>query len=155
MYRLTIDDTFSAAHAIVIKGWREPLHGHDWRVRLTLEAELLDEDGLMVDFHAAQEDLRAIIAPFRNTNLNETPPFDKLNPTAERVAAHIATVFTERLQSRVREAPKNQVAPAVRVRSVRVTEAVGCAAVYFPPQAPHGKHKDRVNPYRSSPRRRS
>lgn len=155
MYRLTIDCCFSAAHAIVIKGWREPLHGHDWKVRLTIEGDQLDEDGLLVDFHACQDDLKGIIAPFKNANLNETPPFDKLNPTAERVAAHIATVFTERLQSRVREAPKNQVQPAVRVRSVRVTEAVGCAAVYFPPQAPRGKNKERVNPYRSSPRRRS
>lgn len=134
MYRLTIDQTFSAAHGIVIKGWREPLHGHDWHVRVTIEGDQLDEDGLLVDFHAVQGDLQSVITPFHNGNLNETPPFDKLNPTAERVAAHIATALTERMQSRVREAPKNAPCPAVHLRSVRVTEAVGCAAVYFPPR---------------------
>ncbi|MFM1935519.1 MAG: hypothetical protein RI990_478, partial [Planctomycetota bacterium] len=36
MYLVRIERTFSAAHAIEIRGAREHLHGHDWGVSLSL-----------------------------------------------------------------------------------------------------------------------
>lgn len=127
MHHLTIHAVFSAAHAIVIKGQREPLHGHNWRVTAVVEGPRLDEDGLLVDFHALQRDLAHIAAPFHNRNLNDVSPFDRVNPTAERVAEHIATELTRRLS-----ADHAAAARGVRVRCVGVTEAEGCEATYFP-----------------------
>lgn len=124
MYELTIETVFSAAHAIVIAGQREAVHGHDWHVTACIAGERLDADGLLVDFHAVEESLRAIIRPFRNANLNETTPFDRMNPTAENVAAHIAAALDARLLPVVGDAR------GVRVAWVRVTEAPGCAATY-------------------------
>lgn len=122
MFELTVETVFSAAHAIMIRGVREPVHGHDWRVTACITGDALDEDGLLVDFHHVEESLDAIVRPFRNANLNTTPPFDKLNPTAENVARYMGTSLSER----VPPAPSR----GVRVAWVRVTEAPGCAATY-------------------------
>lgn len=127
MHRLTIQTTFCAAHAIVIRGEREPLHGHNWRVTAVVEGPRLDQDGLLVDFHALERGLADIVRPFHNRNLNDTPPFDRINPTAEHVASYIAQALGNAL-----EADREASARGVRVRSVGVTEAEGCEAAFFP-----------------------
>lgn len=131
-FQAVVHDRFSAAHAITIRGEREALHGHDWAVRAVVEAPTLDGDGLVCDFHALEHALREVIAPFRNANLNDTPPFDRVNPTAEHVAGHIGDALLARL-GRVfgdRE---------FCLRSVSVTEAPGCKAVYKPDPARAGR----------------
>ncbi len=120
MYELTIEHTFCAAHAILIRGTREPLHGHNWRVRLTVLGETLDADGLLCDFHELESLLCSVVAPFENANLNETPPFDRINPTAELIAQHIA------------ESVASGLPEGVRLSRVALTEAPGCEAVYRP-----------------------
>lgn len=121
MFELTVTDEFCAAHAIVIGGRRETVHGHNWRVSVTVAGPHLDEDGLLCDFHAIERDLHAVIAPFHNGDLNATPPFDTVNPTAEHVARHIAQQLAPGLPGHV------------RIAAVSVTEAPGCTATYRPP----------------------
>ncbi|MDQ7012287.1 MAG: 6-carboxytetrahydropterin synthase [Planctomycetota bacterium] len=128
MYELTVHAEFCAAHAITIAGTLEPTHGHNWRVTLTLWGTTLDADGLLCDFHAVEAALAAVTAPFQNADLNTTPPFDRVNPTAEHVARHIAEA-TQRALANVLPA-------GTRVASCRVTEAPGCAATYFSPPPP-------------------
>ena len=118
MFELTIEGEFCAAHAIVIRGEREPVHGHNWRVTLTVAGESLDEDGLLCDFHPIEASLREVIGRFHNGNLNEIAPFDRVNPTAERIAQHIGETVGKTLHAEV------------RMVSCRVTEAPGCAAVW-------------------------
>ncbi|MCI0674515.1 MAG: 6-carboxytetrahydropterin synthase [Phycisphaerales bacterium] len=120
MYELTVEREFCAAHAIVIGGRLEPLHGHNWRVRITVTGEKLDSNGLLCDFHAIESRLDRVIAPLHNGNLNTTPPFDQINPTAEHVARHIAEAMSAAL-------PRN-----VRLSHATVTEAPGCSATYRP-----------------------
>ncbi len=127
MYRLTVEAEFAAAHAIVMRGEREPVHGHNWRVTVTVAGPTLDEDGLLCDFHAIEQSLRRVSERFHNKNLNETAPFDRTNPTAELVAVHLA----EAIEAGI---PAADAARGVRVESVRVTEAPGCAAIYTPEQ---------------------
>jgi 6-pyruvoyltetrahydropterin/6-carboxytetrahydropterin synthase len=138
MYRLEVSTTFSAAHALrfgtpvqVV----EPVHGHDFHVTVTLEGPRLDGDGLLVDFHLVEQGLQALVAPFRSKHLNEVPPFDRTNPSAEQIARHIGDGLASWLETQAREHPNYGAAadrPPVRVLSVRVTEAVGCAAIYLP-----------------------
>lgn|SRR5690606_7961978 len=118
MFELTIEGEFCAAHAIVIRGEREPMHGHNWHVTLSVAGDALDEDGLLCDFHVVEQSLRDVIGQFHNRSLNETPPFDRVNPTAERVAEHIGRTVGATLPA------------GVRMVSCRVTEAPGCAAVW-------------------------
>ena len=123
MIQLHIKTTFSAAHGILIRGEREPLHGHDWHVTIVVEGTRLDEDGLLLDFHELERSLEEVVAPFRNQNLNETAPFDEVNPTAEHVAIHLG----ERIATYLPE--------GVSLVSASVTEAPGCLAVYRPDAA--------------------
>ena len=125
MFRVRAQAVFSAAHALVIRGEREALHGHDWRVTATVEGPGLDGDGLLIDFHALERELGAVVAPFRNANLNHTAPFDRVNPSAENVARHIGEALAARL-ARVTSAG------GARLASVTVTEAPGCEAAYEP-----------------------
>lgn len=124
MYEITVEHEFCAAHALLISGAREHLHGHNWRVTATLAGQALDADGLLCDFHAVEHALKAVCAPFANRNLGDIPPFDRLNPTAEHVAMHIAASLADALST--------SLPPRVRVQSVRVTEAPGCTATFRP-----------------------
>lgn len=118
MYELHLEAVFSAAHAITVGGVHENLHGHDWRVVACLRADRLDDDGLVCDFHSVKHELEGIVARFHNRNLNETPPFDRVNPTAELVAKHIHDELSRGL-------------PAdVAMGFVKISESPGCYAVY-------------------------
>jgi 6-pyruvoyltetrahydropterin/6-carboxytetrahydropterin synthase len=119
-FAIEVETSFAAAHAILLGGVRERLHGHNWRVQVSVAGESLDGELLLCDFHAVEGLLAAIIAPFRDGNLNETPPFDRMNPSAEALAQHIAGELAARLKT---------VDPRVHLEWVRVTEAPNCIAV--------------------------
>lgn len=123
MFQLELETEFSAAHAIVIAGKRERVHGHNFRVTMVVEGPRLDADGLLCDFHQVERWIEEIVAPFRDGDLNATHPFDMVNPTAERIAEHLGLALGRKLPA------------GVRVSSVRVTEATRCAAVYRPHHA--------------------
>jgi 6-pyruvoyltetrahydropterin/6-carboxytetrahydropterin synthase len=125
VFEISVQTEFSAAHAILIAGQREPLHGHNWLVTVTLAGPRLGPDGLLCDFHLVETALRELAARFHNRALNDLPPFSgHLNPTAENVARYIADELSRALNGRLPE--------GVRLASVRVTEAPGCAATYRP-----------------------
>ena len=118
MYTLRVEQVFSAAHAILIQGERERLHGHDWRVRVEVGGESLDGDGLLCDFHLIERLLNDVLSPWRDSTLNEVEPFTHLNPTAEKVAETIASQLAPHLPSTIEQL------------TVRVTEAPGCEAAF-------------------------
>ncbi|MCP3905503.1 MAG: 6-carboxytetrahydropterin synthase [Planctomycetes bacterium] len=124
-YELSVDREFCAAHALVIAGQREPVHGHNWHVTLVVAGDALDGDGLLCDFHLLERELDDVLAPLDNADLNATPPFDEVNPTAEHVARHIAEQMRRRLAACGETSH-------VHVVSASVTEAPGCRATYRP-----------------------
>ena len=130
-FALEVECEFAAAHAIVLMGERERLHGHNWKVVVSVAGDRLDGEELLCDFHAVERMLSAIVAPFRDGNLNDTPPFDRINPTAEAVARHVA----ERLSL---ELARNS--PSVHLEWVRVTEAPRCTAIVRLPARPNPAH---------------
>lgn len=131
MYELTIETVFAAAHAIVMNGQREPVHGHNWHVTACVAGDALDSDGLLCDFHEVESALRHITGGFHNKDLNASPPFDKVNPTAELIARHIGEELARHIPAR--SAAGNAArARGVRVAWIRVTEAPGCAAIWKP-----------------------
>ncbi|MBB6429486.1 6-pyruvoyl trahydropterin synthase family protein [Algisphaera agarilytica] len=127
MYEATIEKTFSAAHALRLPdGTLEPLHGHDWLIKVTVASEGLDEIDTVMDFHKLQDLVEQRIAPWRNQNLNAVAPFANkngeltVNPSAERVAEQIAWTIS------------GQIPDQVWLKEVSVGEAVGCTARYRP-----------------------
>lgn len=119
MFEISVEREFCAAHAIRINGQLEPVHGHNWRATVAVAASKLDANDLLCDFHLIERELDGIIAPFHNHQLNEVPPFDRINPTAERVAEHIAKAIAKTLPARV------------SLQRVSVTEAPGCTATVW------------------------
>jgi 6-pyruvoyltetrahydropterin/6-carboxytetrahydropterin synthase len=125
-YEITAQATFNAQHAVLIKGNREPLHGHDWVVRATIAGPTLDGDGLLCDFHAVEAMLRSIVGPWNHDNLNHSEAFRgrKLEPTAENVARVVANELARALKATLPQ--------GARVAKVAVTEAPNCVATYIP-----------------------
>jgi len=65
-YRLELgkeDFKFSCAHFTLFPdGGAEPLHGHNYRVRVTVEGDRLDALGMLVDFAAVKRAVRRLCA---------------------------------------------------------------------------------------------
>jgi 6-pyruvoyltetrahydropterin/6-carboxytetrahydropterin synthase len=90
-FEVSIRREFSASHQLKLyDGSLEPLHGHNWRVEITVAAEKLDAIGVVMDFHELQRLADEIVGPMHNRHLNDLPAFAKMNPSAENVALHIA-----------------------------------------------------------------
>ena len=90
-YLIRSTRAFCAAHQLKLyDGSLEPVHGHNWRVQVTVSAPKLDAIGVVMDFHELERLIDAIVQPWHNRHLNEMPAFASRNPTAENVAGHIA-----------------------------------------------------------------
>lgn len=128
MFQISVQREFCAAHALVIAGMREVVHGHNFHLTVTVESADLDADGLVMDFHALERLVDQIIRPMINADLNAITPFaNGLNPSAENIARTIAEQVTHGLEPIL---PRQ--GPRPRLASVRLTEAPGCAVTYIP-----------------------
>jgi len=87
MFEVTVEETFAAGHALRnYHGKCENVHGHNYKIHVTLEGEQLDAAGLLVDFHEVKRVLNGIIERVDHKFLNDIAPFDTLNPSAENMA---------------------------------------------------------------------
>src|SRR5438067_11646699 len=103
-FQITTTREFSAAHQLrLYDGSLEPLHGHNWRVRVTVAAETLDSIGVVMDFHELERLVDKVIMPWHNRHLNEVSDFqDGINPSAENVALVIGHALAAQLPARVK-----------------------------------------------------
>jgi 6-pyruvoyltetrahydropterin/6-carboxytetrahydropterin synthase len=89
-YKLSVTKSFASAHCLrEYKGRCEDLHGHNWKIRAAFSGSKLDNAGLLIDFTDIKKHLDKIIAYLDHKFLNEIEPFNKINPTAENIAAFI------------------------------------------------------------------
>lgn len=89
MFEVSVEETFSSGHAL--RGYRgkcENVHGHNYRVRVTLAGPQLDNIGLLVDFTELKRVLRGIIAEVDHQFLNDLEAFKTVNPSAENLAKY-------------------------------------------------------------------
>jgi len=90
MFEVSVDETFSAGHALRgYKGKCENPHGHNYKVRVTLEGKQLDNIGLLFDFVHLKQILHKIINEVDHKFLNDQAPFDSINPSAENIAKYL------------------------------------------------------------------
>jgi 6-pyruvoyltetrahydropterin/6-carboxytetrahydropterin synthase len=100
MYEIVVEKHFDAAHFLRgYKGKCENIHGHRYTIRARLRTARLNEIGLAYDFTDIKRHLGEIIDRFDHTSLNEIPPFDKINPSAENLAQTICNELKIRLTS--------------------------------------------------------
>ncbi|MCK4353385.1 6-carboxytetrahydropterin synthase QueD [candidate division WOR-3 bacterium] len=87
MWHISVEAQFSAAHQL--KGYPgkcERLHGHNFKVKITVESKKLKPLGFVIDFKELKKILGKVIERFDHRNLNELPEFKTINPTAENIA---------------------------------------------------------------------
>ena len=91
MYSITVESDFASARNLRnYKGKCEKLHGHNYKVCLTVEGASLDKSGMLVDFTDLKNILESVLSNFDHGYLNDILPFDKINPTAENIAEQIS-----------------------------------------------------------------
>ena len=122
-YQVIIEDGFSSAHALRhYHGETEPLHGHNFRVQVVVEGKRLQNKvKYLSDFVQLQKALQAVVKPLDHVNLNEIPPFDRENPSAENLSRFIGMEFVRHWKE-----------SGVRLQSVTVWETPESAARYLP-----------------------
>ena len=123
MFQVSVDETFSAGHALRgYKGKCENPHGHNYKVRVTLEGPALDSIGLLADFTGIKNALREVIRGVDHKFLNDQAPFDAINPSAENIAKYF--------YDKVSVGLKNEV--PVRISAIQVWETDTSSAIYRP-----------------------
>jgi 7-cyano-7-deazaguanine synthase len=101
------------------------MHGHNWRVAVSVQADNLDHRGMAIDFKDLRNVVGQVLEELDHTVLNEITVFQDINPSAENLARYIF----EELEQLLRES-------GCRVRKVTVDESPGCTASYLPPAVP-------------------
>ncbi len=122
MFEVSVQETFAAAH--FLRGYQgkcERLHGHNYRVEITVSGDKLDSIGMLRDFVDIKRELRKLLERVDHYNLNDIPPFDgEVNTTAENIAFYFWTEMQKALGE------------AVHVSQVRVWETDTAVATYRP-----------------------
>ena len=119
-YLLRVRSRFEAAHHLTLyRGAAEPVHGHSWQVEAVLEAAELDAEGMAFDFVAVRSALGELAARLDHRDINTVPPFDRVSPTTERIAAWFFAGLAERL-------------PGAPLTAVTVWEGPDCSATFRP-----------------------
>ena len=122
MFEVSVDETFAAGHALRgYKGKCENVHGHNYRVRVTLAGPQLDATGLLYDFVHLKEVIRGVICSLDHKFLNDFAPFDTVNPSAENIAKY----FHEQMAAQLKSQPNG-----ARLASVTVWESDTTYATY-------------------------
>jgi len=90
MFEVSVTQDFAAAHKLAnYKGNCSNIHGHTWKVKVSVYSEHLNESGMVMDFKDLKAALLTILDRYDHGYINEIPPFDKVNPTAENIARMI------------------------------------------------------------------
>jgi len=99
-YTMKIVTDFAAAH--LLRGYPgecSRLHGHNWKVEVEITARALDTVGMGVDFKVIKKITKDYLDQWDHRHLNEIPPFDEINPTAENMSANIYQGLGQKLNS--------------------------------------------------------
>lgn len=121
MYEITIESQFSGAHQLRgYKGKCEKLHGHNWKVQVTVSAERLNELDMVMDFHELKKITNEVLSTLDHSFLNEVFPFTEINPSSENIAKWLYDSIKKKIADR-----------DVTISSVTVWETETSSATYY------------------------
>ncbi len=126
MFEISAEYSFAAGHALRgYKGKCENVHGHNYKVKVTVAGETLNPTGLLMDFAQLRTAIKALAERLDHRFLNDLSPFDRLNPSAENLAKY----FCEGLEPQVR-------GEDLRIEAVTVWETDSTSATFRPSAPP-------------------
>jgi 6-pyruvoyltetrahydropterin/6-carboxytetrahydropterin synthase len=121
MFRLTITTSFASAHNLInYQGECENLHGHNWKVEVSIEARELDHAGLAIDFKILKAETNKLLKSLDHKYLNEIPPFNDLSPSSENIAKFLFYELRKRLDT-----------DNIKVSEITVWESDFASASYY------------------------
>ena len=124
MFEVSVEYTFAAGHALrQYRGKCENVHGHNYRIRVTVEGERLNSIGLLIDFVELKKNMRAVADRLDHQFINDLEPFTTINPSAENIAKY----FYDELHQTVKSEPEQG---KVGIASVTVWETDTSIARY-------------------------
>lgn len=122
MFEVCVEYGFAAGHALRnYKGKCENIHGHNYRVQVTVAGDKLDAAGLLVDFSDLRRDIQSLVSGLDHQFLNQVAPFDTLNPSAENLAKYIGDGMVSQIEGQ-----------DLRIQAVTVWETDTSSATYRP-----------------------
>jgi 6-pyruvoyltetrahydropterin/6-carboxytetrahydropterin synthase len=121
MYELRIISQFAAAHQLSgFEGGCENLHGHNWKIEVTVTGMELGKNGLLIDFKLIKEATKRALDELDHKFLNELDAFRSLNPSSENIARHVFESISRSLKSQ-----------GLRVSKVTAWESDSACASYL------------------------
>lgn len=126
MYKINVISSFPGAHRLVnYPGACKNLHGHNWKVRVQLMTEKVDELGMAIDFKVVKEKLNALMDRFDHQYLNDLEWFKDENPTSENIARVIYTELKKSFENSL-ESEKL----SIKVNEIEVWESDFTSIIY-------------------------
>jgi 6-pyruvoyltetrahydropterin/6-carboxytetrahydropterin synthase len=105
MFMVSVQAHYDSAHFLRhYNGKCERLHGHRYVVEMALATDELDRSGIAFDFVDVKRNLRELADYLDHNNLNDLPPFDTIEPSAENQAKYFYDEMKRRLPARMGEA---------------------------------------------------
>jgi 6-pyruvoyltetrahydropterin/6-carboxytetrahydropterin synthase len=124
MYEVTVERSFAAGHYLRnYKGKCENPHGHNYKIRVTLQGRELDSAGLLLDFKDLKGVMKKTIERLDHQMMNDVEPFTVLNPSAENIAKY----FYDQTNAELKDLTRGRVS----VKDVTVFETDVTTATYY------------------------
>lgn len=121
MYEIKVITSFSSAHSLRdYPGDCKNIHGHNYKVEVVMQSEGLDNLGMAIDFRMLKHEIERLLQTLDHSYINDKPPFDTINPTAENMARWIFEALSKKLNSSI-----------AKVYRVNVWENENSSASYF------------------------
>ncbi|MFH1877841.1 MAG: 6-carboxytetrahydropterin synthase QueD [Candidatus Omnitrophota bacterium] len=99
MYTVKVESDFSSAHNLRgYKGKCEELHGHNWKVEVSVASDRLDAIGMVIDFGELKNALNEVLSGLDHKHLNSLEYFKSVNPTSENIAKYVFERIAEKKQ---------------------------------------------------------
>jgi 6-pyruvoyltetrahydropterin/6-carboxytetrahydropterin synthase len=102
MYEITVTSHFSGAHRLrYLHGKCEELHGHNWKVEVSVVSNRLGKQGVVIDFGVLKQKVENVLKPLDHTYLNDLPFFSGIEPSSENIAKYVF----DRVKSELKKHP--------------------------------------------------
>lgn len=90
MYEITVLSHFSGAHRLrYLHGRCEELHGHNWKIEVSVVSSRLGKEGVVIDFKILKEKVEKVLRSLDHTYLNDLPYFSGKEPSSENIAKYV------------------------------------------------------------------
>ncbi len=121
MFEITVYSHFSGAHRLrCLRGRCEELHGHNWKIEVSVVSNRLNREGIVLDFGILKQKVEKILKTLDHTYLNDLPYFAKKEPSSE----HIAKYLFDQLKPELNRYP-------VKLKRVTAWESDTSSATYL------------------------